>query len=80
MKRASEESKSSNSGPSPASSMFKYYGSESNKLRYELMLEAMGTKALGWEGEGFGPAEQQLLESGLEQRLIQLKVELQKSS
>ena len=57
MRRASEESKSSNSGPSPASSMFKYYGSESNKLRYELMLEAMGTKALGWEGEGFGPAE-----------------------
>ena len=57
MKRASEESKSSNSGPSPASSMFKYYGSESNKLRYELMLEAMGPKALGWEGEGFGPAE-----------------------
>ena len=57
LKRASEESKLSNSGPSPASSMFKYYGSESNKLRYELMLEAMGTKALGWEGEGFGPAE-----------------------
>ena len=57
MKRASEESKSSNSGPSAASSMFKYYGSESNKLRYELMLEAMGTKALGWEGAGFGPAE-----------------------
>jgi alkylation response protein AidB-like acyl-CoA dehydrogenase len=21
------------------------------------MLEAMGTKALGWEGDGFGPAE-----------------------
>ena len=21
------------------------------------MLEAMGTQALGWEGEGFGPAE-----------------------
>ncbi len=57
MRRASEEGKSSNSGPSPASSMFKYYGSESNKLRYELMLEAMGTRALGWEGEEFGPEE-----------------------
>jgi alkylation response protein AidB-like acyl-CoA dehydrogenase len=37
--------------------MGKYYGSEQNKLRYEIMLQAMGTKALGWEGEPFTPEE-----------------------
>jgi alkylation response protein AidB-like acyl-CoA dehydrogenase len=39
--------------PGPASSMFKYYGTEQNKRKYELLLQAMGTAALGWEGEGF---------------------------
>ena len=33
------------------------YGTEHNKLRYELLLEAMGSKALGWQGEGFSPEE-----------------------
>jgi alkylation response protein AidB-like acyl-CoA dehydrogenase len=37
--------------------MGKYYGSEQNKLRYEIMLQAMGTQALGWEGEPFTPEE-----------------------
>ena len=57
LKRAAEESKKSNQGPSAASSIFKYYGTEHNKLRYEIMLEAMGTKALGWDGAEFGPEE-----------------------
>lgn len=35
------------------SSLFKYYGSEQNKRKYELLLSIMGTKALGWEGSGF---------------------------
>ena len=39
--------------------MFKYYGTEQNKRKYELLLAAMGTQALGWEGEGF--ADQELL-------------------
>jgi len=39
--------------PGPASSMFKYYGTEQNKRKYELLLQAMGTAALGWEGKGF---------------------------
>ncbi len=39
--------------PGPASSMFKYYGTEQNKRKYELLLQAMGTAALGWEGDAF---------------------------
>ena len=37
--------------------MGKYYGTEQNKLRYEIMLEAMGFNGLGWEGEPFSPEE-----------------------
>lgn len=40
-----------------ASSMFKYYGTELNKRRFEIMLEAMGTDGLGWEGDQFSPSE-----------------------
>jgi acyl-CoA dehydrogenase len=36
-------------------SMFKYYGSEQNKRKFELLLEIMGTAALGWEGRIFRP-------------------------
>ena len=38
-------------------SMFKYYGTEQNKRRYELLLETMGTAAAGWEGRGFDEVE-----------------------
>lgn len=44
-------------GPNATSSMLKYYGCELNKRRYELMLSAMGSQALGWEGEGFDDGE-----------------------
>ena len=57
LRRASEEAKNSNHGPSAATSIFKFFGSEHNKRRYEIMLEAMGTQALGWEGGEFGPEE-----------------------
>ena len=43
---------------SAASSMFKYYGTEHNKDRYELMIAAMGNKGLGWTNEGFSDDEQ----------------------
>jgi alkylation response protein AidB-like acyl-CoA dehydrogenase len=33
--------------------MLKNYGCELNKRRYELLLSALGSQALGWEGEGF---------------------------
>ena len=41
LKRVSEESKNSNHGPSAATSIFKYFGSEHNKRKYEIMIEAM---------------------------------------
>jgi len=55
MQRIGEETKVG--APSPAAAMGKYYGTEHNKLRYELMLEAMGTQGIGWEGEGFSMEE-----------------------
>ena len=55
MQRVGEETKVG--APSPAAAMAKYYGTEHNKLRYELMLEAMGTQGIGWDGEGFSMEE-----------------------
>lgn len=43
--------------PGPMSAMFKYYGTELNKRRYEMLLEASGVQALGWEGPGFDDEE-----------------------
>jgi alkylation response protein AidB-like acyl-CoA dehydrogenase len=57
-RRAAEEAKGGS--PGPASAMFKYYGTELNKRKFELLLEAAGTQALGWEGEGFAPEELQI--------------------
>jgi alkylation response protein AidB-like acyl-CoA dehydrogenase len=37
--------------------MFKYYGTERNKERNDLLLSIMGTNALGWEGGGFSSDE-----------------------
>jgi alkylation response protein AidB-like acyl-CoA dehydrogenase len=39
------------------SSMFKYYGTEQNKRKYEVLLQTMGTGALGWEGNAFTDRE-----------------------
>ena len=47
----------STQAPSFVSSMFKLYGTEQNKRRLELMIRAMGTQMLGWEGHGFEPQE-----------------------
>jgi len=52
LKRAAAEAEAGN-GPDAASSMFKYYGTELNKRKYELLVAAMGEQGLGWEGEGF---------------------------
>jgi len=56
VRRNMEESKSTKA-PSFVSSMFKLYGTEQNKSRYELMLQALGSQMLGWEGEGFSGEE-----------------------
>ena len=50
--RNTEESKST-TAPTFSSSMFKLYGTEQNKKKYELLLRVAGTDLLGWEGEGF---------------------------
>ncbi len=56
LKRAAEEAKAGQ-GMGAAASMFKYYGTELNKRRFELLLDVMGSQALGWEGEGFNDRE-----------------------
>ena len=55
--RRAEEETAVADGPSATSSMFKYYGTEQNKERFNLMLRIMGSSSLGWEGEGFGEDE-----------------------
>ena len=37
--------------------MFKYYGTEQNKTRFEIILSLMGSQSLGWEGDGFDDRE-----------------------
>ncbi|MFT6749916.1 MAG: acyl-CoA dehydrogenase [Candidatus Azotimanducaceae bacterium] len=56
--RAAVEAKAT-SDPSPSSSMFKYFGTELNKNRFEIMMNLMGTQALGWEAPGFEDRELQ---------------------
>ena len=46
-----------NSGPGAATSIIKYAAALFAQERSELMVEAMGAQALGWEGEGFSPQE-----------------------
>jgi alkylation response protein AidB-like acyl-CoA dehydrogenase len=52
VRRAEVESKASK-GPSAAVSIIKYAAATLNQEKCELMVEAMGTQGLGWEGEGF---------------------------
>jgi alkylation response protein AidB-like acyl-CoA dehydrogenase len=54
--RTAAESRAAN-GPSAATSIIKYAAAEFAKERSELMVEAMGGQGLGWEGDGFSPAE-----------------------
>jgi alkylation response protein AidB-like acyl-CoA dehydrogenase len=54
--RSAAESRAGN-GPSAATSIIKYAAAEFAKERSELMVEAMGNQALGWEGEGFSAPE-----------------------
>ena len=52
MARVGDEARAGQ-GLGPASSIFKYYGTELNKRRNELNLAALGERALGWEGEHY---------------------------
>ncbi len=54
--RAGEEARTGQSDGNLAS-MFKYYGTEQNKRKYELLLNAMGSKGVGWENDTFSDKE-----------------------
>ena len=56
VRRIEEESKAAK-GPSPAVSIIKYAAAKLNQDRCELMVEAMGTQALGWDGDSYTHAE-----------------------
>jgi alkylation response protein AidB-like acyl-CoA dehydrogenase len=56
LSRIAAESKASN-GPSAATSIIKYAAASLAQQRSELMVEALGHQALGWEGEGYSPFE-----------------------
>ena len=54
--RVAAESRAS-AGPSAATSIIKYAAATLAQERSELMVEALGSRGLGWEGEGFEPGE-----------------------
>jgi alkylation response protein AidB-like acyl-CoA dehydrogenase len=56
MKRSVQES-ATGTAPGAVSSMFKYYGTEQNKGKYELLLSILGTQSLGWGGDTFAEDE-----------------------
>ncbi len=56
-RRLAAEEAESGAPPGPLSAMFKYYATELNKRRYEMLLEGEGFQGLGWEGEGFSEDE-----------------------
>ena len=56
MARASEEAKAGKPDGNLAS-IFKYYGTEQNKRKYERLLEIMGTQSVGWSGNTFSEKE-----------------------
>ena len=56
IQRSVAESKVANA-VSPASSMFKLYGTELNKDKYELLLRIQGSQSSGWEGDAFSERE-----------------------
>ena len=64
IRRAGEESEAGTASGG-ASSMFKYYGTEQNKAKFELILKSAGTAALAWEGSGVEPDEITLCRSWL---------------
>lgn len=64
LQRAAARSKAGQA-PGPAASMFKYYGTELNKRRFELLLDVLGSQALGWEGDGFASRELAITRSWL---------------
>ncbi len=55
--RRSVQESATGLAPGALSSLFKYYGTEQNKGKFELLLAIMGTRSLGWQGETFDDDE-----------------------
>lgn len=55
VRRVEAEAKAGGLGA--AASIIKYAAATLNQHKYELLIEAMGTQGLGWEGDGFSPEE-----------------------
>jgi alkylation response protein AidB-like acyl-CoA dehydrogenase len=56
MRRVTEEAKQGH-GAGAAASVLKYFGTEHNKRRYELLVSLLGSQGLGWDGDGFSERE-----------------------
>jgi alkylation response protein AidB-like acyl-CoA dehydrogenase len=56
VRRAADEARAGN-GPSAATSIMKYAGAKIAQDRNELMVEALGSAGLGWDGAGFESSE-----------------------
>jgi alkylation response protein AidB-like acyl-CoA dehydrogenase len=56
MRRSAQES-ATGRAPGALSSMFKLYGTEQNKGKFELIAQILGTQFLGWEGQSFAADE-----------------------
>jgi alkylation response protein AidB-like acyl-CoA dehydrogenase len=54
--------------PGPESSLFKVYGTELNKDRFELMVDIAGPQGLGWDGPGYSEDELALTRGWLRSR------------
>ena len=61
LKRASDEGGKA----SATASMFKLYGTEHNKKRHELMVAAMGTDGIAWDGDEFDQEDKDLTRAWL---------------
>ena len=66
--KRSQDSMKAGHKPGPETSIFKYYGTETNMRRRELMVALAGPQALGWEGAGFEEAELTLTREWLRSR------------
>ena len=61
LKRAGDEGGKA----SAVASMFKYYGTEHNKKRHEMMIAAMGSHGIAWDGDEFDENEKNLTKAWL---------------
>jgi alkylation response protein AidB-like acyl-CoA dehydrogenase len=61
LKRAGDEGGKA----SAVASMFKYYGTEHNKKRHEMMIAAMGSNGVAWDGDEYDQEEKDLTKAWL---------------